>query len=142
MHTIRIYTASDRAEWGRMRTTFWPDQVEADMDDWLSRADAVVLVAERDGGGLCGFAEVGARRYADGCLTSPVAYLEGWYVDADARDRGVGSALVEAAFDWARAQGYTEMASDVLLDNLGSQRAHLGLGFEEVERAIHYRRDL
>lgn len=29
-------------------------------------------------------------RAADGCESSPVAFLEGWYVDADTRGKGVG----------------------------------------------------
>jgi aminoglycoside 6'-N-acetyltransferase I len=125
-----------------MRTALWPDQTERDMDEWLARPDAAIVVAEREESGLCGFAEVGARAYADGCLTSPVAYLEGWWVDADRRGRGVGRALVRAAESWARSRGHREMASDALLDNIGSHRAHERLGFAEVERVVLFRKDL
>src|SRR5262249_3365824 len=113
-----------------------------DMSAWLARPDTAVLVAERAEGGLCGFAEAGTRPYADGCQTSPVAYLEGWYVDPDMRRQGIGSALVRAAEDWARGRGYRELASDALLDNLTSQQAHLALEFAEVERAVKYRKAL
>jgi aminoglycoside 6'-N-acetyltransferase I len=112
------------------------------MISWAARPDAIVLVAVRVGGGLAGFAEVGSRPFADGCDTSPVAYLEGWYVDADVRRQGVGAALVRAAEEWARRQGYRELASDALLENLASQRAHEALGFGEVERAVRYRKAL
>src|SRR5690349_6445610 len=86
--TVRTYRPIDRMEWLRMRQTLWPetgaDAHLSDMDVWLARPDAVVLVAPRAAGaGLAGFAEVGSRSIADGCDTSPVAYLEGWYVDAD-----------------------------------------------------------
>ncbi len=30
----------------------------------------------------------------DGCRTSPVGYIEGWYVDADLRQHGLGGQLV------------------------------------------------
>jgi aminoglycoside 6'-N-acetyltransferase I len=106
------------------------------MQAWLSRADAAVIVAPRAEGGLCGFAEVGARSIADGCESSPVGYLEGWFVDPDRRGHGVGAALVRAAEDWAGARGYLELASDAELDNFDSQRAHASLGFVEVGRAV------
>jgi aminoglycoside 6'-N-acetyltransferase I len=144
---IREYRPADLPEWLRMRRALWPDIVggdeAADAEEWLARPDAVVLVAERPGGArLAGFAEIGTRLYADGCDTSPVAYLEGWYVDPDARARGVGAALVRAGEAWARTRGYRELASDALLENTDSQRAHEALGFAEVERAVRYRKDL
>jgi aminoglycoside 6'-N-acetyltransferase I len=71
-----------------------------------------------------------------------VAFLEGWYVDEDVRRRGIGTALVRAGEEWARRHGYRELASDALLDNTTSHRAHEALGFVEVERVIQYRKDL
>lgn len=139
---VRPYRGGDRLEWARMRRALWPDQTDADMASWLGRADAVTLVAERERAGLCGFVEVGARPFADGCRSSPVAYVEGWWVDDDVRRQGVGSALIRAAEEWARDEGYTEIASDAALHNLVSHHAHESLGFMEVERAVLYRKDL
>lgn len=144
---IRRREPFDDAEWLRMRRVLWPhDTKEAhqiDMAAWLARSDAVIIVADRaDGKGLAGFAEVGTRLYADGCDTSPVAYLEGWYVDRDVRRQGIGAALVRGAEAWARERGYRELASDALLDAIDSQRAHESLGFVEVERAVRYRKRL
>lgn len=144
--TIRALEPGDRAEWHRLRLALWPDvapvEHEAEMRAWLERADTAVFVAARSGGGLAGFAEAGTRPYADGCLTSPVAFLEGWYVDADARRLGVGRALVEAVEQWARSRALSELASDALLDNTASQRAHEAVGFSEVERAVRYCKSL
>jgi len=78
----------------------------------------------------------------DGCRTSPVAFLEGWYVDADCRGSGVGGALLDAVEAWARARGLHELGSDALLHNEASQRVHERLGFIEVERAVRYRKPL
>jgi aminoglycoside 6'-N-acetyltransferase I len=129
-----------------MRRALWPSlteaEHEAEMAVWLARPDAAVIVGVRDGGGLCGFVEVATRPHADGCRTSPVAFLEGWYVDPDCRGKGVGRALVEAVEAWARERGLHELASDALLDNQGGQRAHERVGFVEVERAVRYRKVL
>jgi aminoglycoside 6'-N-acetyltransferase I len=125
-----------------MRTALWPDQTGADMAAWLARPDAAVIVAERGAGRLCGFVEVGERSYADGCATSPVAYLEGWYVDPDLRLQSVGARLIRAVEAWARSRGYRELASDTQLDNVVSQRAHERLGFSESERQVLYRKVL
>ena len=139
---VRPYAAADHSEWARLRTALWADQTPADMAAWLARQDAATFVAETTAGTLCGFAEVGARAFADGCDTQPVAFLEGWFVDVDVRRQGTGSALLRAVEAWARAHGYRELASDTELANLISQRAHERLGFAEVERAVRYRKRL
>lgn len=147
MVNIRVRIPDDDAEWLRLRSALWPDlgpeAQRSEMANWLARSDAVVFVAVRPGdAGLAGFAEVGARSLADGCETSPVAYLEGWYVDIDMRRRGVGAALIQAAETWARTQGFREFASDAELDNMESQRAHVALGFFEVGRSVLYLKKL
>jgi aminoglycoside 6'-N-acetyltransferase I len=139
----RPYAPTDFFEWARMRRALWPDVTDADMTSWLARRDAITIVAERAGSErLCGFAEAGERPYADGCDTSPVAYLEGWYVDPDLRRQSIGGALTRAVEAWARAHGYRELASDTPLDNRASQRAHARLGFVETERLVLYRKAL
>ena len=150
MVMIRPYAAHDLAEWRRLRTALWPDQTEADMTAWLARPDAAVLVAERAAepsadritGHLSGFAEVGERSHADGCDSSPVAYLEGWYVDPDRRRQSIGAQLIRAVEAWARSRHYTELASDTWLANDASQRAHERLGFIETDRVVLYRKAL
>ena len=147
--TIRPYESADLAEWMRMRRELWPElppdeaALRADCAAWLARKNSIVLVAERSNSArLCGFIEVGEREFADGCETSPVAYLEGWFVDEDLRGQGIGRQLVQAAEKWAVAGGYCEFASDALLENLPSQRAHDAVGFVEVERAVRYAKRL
>ena len=139
---IRQYCPGDESEWLRMRIELWPELSaqahRTGMSQWLARTDTIVLVAPRIAGGLAGFAEVGSRSLADGCCTSPVAYLEGWFVDPGVRRRGIGRALVAAAEAWARRRGFHEFASDAELENLESQKAHAAIGFREVERAVLY----
>lgn len=139
---VRRYTPADRAGYQRMREALWPDCSDADIDAWSAREDATTVLATRDDGSLCGFVEVGSRPYAEGCESSPVGYIEGWWVDEDVRNRGVGRALLRAAEDWCRSQGYREVASDALLDNIASHRAHERCGYEEVERLVMFRKAL
>jgi len=143
---IRPYDYGDWTEWLRLSVALFPEDSVATlapgMEEFLSRPDAEVFVAERADGTLAGFVEVGARPYADGCDTSPVGYIEAWYVDPDARRRGHGRALIAAAEAWALARGYREMASDALLDNAVSHAAHKRLGYEEVDRVVQFRKVL
>jgi aminoglycoside 6'-N-acetyltransferase I len=146
MHVRRV-KAGDGAEWKRMRDALWPGLTAATHEDDVAefRADQgtqAVFVVDRGNGRLGGFLEAGTRKYADGCTNSPVGYIEGWYVDPDLRRAGWGGRLVAAAEDWARSCGYTEIASDCLLENDVSRQAHAELGYVEVERLIHFRKDL
>jgi aminoglycoside 6'-N-acetyltransferase I len=89
------------------------------------------------------FLEVGLRSHADGCDSArSVGFIEGWYVLETWRRQGVGTQLVATAEEWARAQGCTEMASDTWIDNKDSQGAHEALGFEVVDRCVHFRKRL
>jgi aminoglycoside 6'-N-acetyltransferase I len=139
---IRRYEPADRREYQRMRQELWPDSTDADNDSWLARADAATFLALRDDASLCGFVEVGSRPYAEGCETSPVGYIEGWWVAPDMRKQGTGRALLRAAEDWARGMGYTEMGSDALLDNKVSHESHGRCGYLEVERLVTFRKPL
>jgi aminoglycoside 6'-N-acetyltransferase I len=129
-----------------MSNALFPDERRADLEpgmrEFIARPDAAVFIAERPNGTSCGFVEVGTRSYADGCDTSPVAYIEAWYVDQDVRKMGYGRALLVAAEAWARRAGYREIASDALLDNTVSHQAHLRSGYEEVDRVVQYRKTL
>ncbi len=140
--TIRLVTPEDQPEWLRMRHDLWPD-VEPDellreMQRIIADPQTPVFVMERPDGRLGGFIETGTRKYADGCETSPVGYIEGWLVDEDLRGKGLGKALVKTAEDWVRGQGLHEMASDTWLENEVSIAAHLKMGYEEVERLVHF----
>ena len=143
---VRPYRDADWSDWLRMSVALFPHYSAEDLADGMrefrERSDADVFVAERDDGSIAGFVEVGARPYADGCETSPVGYIEAWYVDTDVRRRGYGRALLEAAEAWARGRGYREMASDASLDNTVSHAAHRRVGYDEVDRVIQFRKKL
>jgi aminoglycoside 6'-N-acetyltransferase I len=149
---VRSAQDSDRNALAQMRALLWPD---AGVDEHLRELGAIlrnpmtgtlptaILVSEDENGALIGFLEVGLRSHADGCDPArPVGFVEGWFVQEEFRNRGVGGELMRSAEDWARAQGCLEMASDALIDNEGSHRAHKALGFDVVDRCVHFRKGL
>lgn len=143
---IRAYRDDDWSDWLRMSQALFPEEsadgLAAGMREFRTRSDADVFVAEREDGSLAGYVEVGARKYADYCETSPVGYIEAWYVDPDVRRSGYGRALLAAAEEWAVASGYSEMASDARLGNEISHTAHRRAGYEEVDRVVQFRKVL
>ena len=143
---VRRVTADDKPEWLRMRLLLWPDEASADlaeeMDRMLEDPLMPVFVLERPDRGLGGFLEAGTRKFAEDCHTSPVGYIEGWFVDEDLRRRGYGHELVRAAEHWSLSQGLKEMASDTWLWNETSIRAHLAMGYHETERVVHFAKTL
>ncbi len=148
---IRPVQHGDRAEWLRLLKGLYPQYPDEDhipsVDAFLSGTPhhelipAEVFVCERDGGRLAGFLELSIRNYAEGC-SGPTPYVESWYVDPDVRGEGIGRQLMIAAEEWARDRGFRELASDTDLENRESQQAHRTLGFEEVERTVHFRKPL
>lgn len=144
---IRPLTPPDQEGWLALRAALWPHLSPA---SHAAEAAAIladprrygVFVSVGEDGRLNGFVEVSLRERAEGCASSPVGYIEGWFVEADARQRGIGRALIAAAEEWARARGCRELASDADIRNEAGQKAHRALGFEEVERAVHYRKSL
>jgi len=153
---IRTVSRSDREAWLSLRSRLWParppEGLANEVDSYLSGGDLwkfgtdsipfLVLMADHPTEGIVGFLEASLRPFADRCRTAPVGYLEGWFVVPEMRRRGIGGALVRSAEDWARAHGCREMASDAHTDNLVSEQSHRALGYEEVDRLIHFRREL
>lgn len=144
--TIRRIVERDREHWVRLREALWPgslsDHDEETRHYFGRRLDTpVVFVAEAQGR-VVGFLELDYRKYAPGCSSSPVAFIEGWYVEPDMQGKGIGRALIRAAEAHARAGGHYEMASDAEADNVDGIAAHRAVGYEEVERAVYFRRSL
>jgi aminoglycoside 6'-N-acetyltransferase I len=150
---IRPAQPCDADRWIALRAALWPDQdrtaLAADVERYFARLrrgpgeiPEEVFFATAPHADIVGFAEASRRLYAEGCETSPVGFLEGWYVDPAWRRRGVGRALVAACEVWAQGLGCREFASDALADNLVSASAHAALGFEEVEVIRCFRKQL
>jgi aminoglycoside 6'-N-acetyltransferase I len=153
---IRPAQLSDHEQLLRFREALWPNSSAEEHSRELTlilegkavtTLPLIILVAEliAEAGDriLAGFLEVDLRSHADGCDPSrPVGYIEGWYVAEKHRHEGIGRKLLAAAENWARGQGCVEVASDTWIDNEVSQRVHEALGYEVVDRCVHYRKTL
>lgn len=137
---IRPLNRSDVEAWIDMRLRLWPDHARHELVgetvDW-AHGKLGVFVAEVEDG-LTGFAEVSIHDSAPGCTTSPVGYLEGWWVEPEHRRSGAGTALLRATEQWARDHGATEFASDVHADNELSRAAHRAAGFAEKRAVLRF----
>lgn len=131
-----------------MRNALWPSPARehaVEIDRYFAgtvREPLEVLIAFDEQGTAIGLIELSIRAYAEGCDTDRVAFVEGWYVDPDARGEGVGAALIGAAEDWARSQGCTELASDTEVENVSSAAAHRAVGFVETAVVRCFRKSL
>jgi aminoglycoside 6'-N-acetyltransferase I len=148
---IRLGIPSDLDTVTGLCAALWPDESASELGEHaasilsgrpLSTLPLVLFAAEVDGE-VVGFIEVGLRSHADGCdIRHPVGFIEGWYVQPRVQGCGVGRALMAAAEQWARSQGAFELASDTWIDHETSQGAHAALGFEVVDRCVHFRKSL
>jgi aminoglycoside 6'-N-acetyltransferase I len=150
--TIRPAQLHDADEIAKMCELLWPDTPVDEHRKEIAylltsghygTLPATIFVAQDETDKLIGFLQAGLRSHADGCDTAhPVGFVEGWFVYEPLRHRGIGRALMHAAEQWARAQGCIEMASDTWIDHTLSQTAHQSLGFEVVDRCVHFRKRL
>lgn len=141
---IRQATRQDAGAAAALALQLWPENdlpaLTAEMEEIIQ--DGAVFLAE-EGGAAIGFAQCQLRHdYVEGTETSPVGYLEGVYVQAAHRRRGVARALLAACEQWARAQGCREFASDCELTNAESLLFHLNMGFIEANRIICFTKDI
>jgi aminoglycoside 6'-N-acetyltransferase I len=150
--TIQSAEISGQQELARMCELLWPG---SSMEEHRKELEPIlrsgmygtlpmaILVAVDESGALTGFIQAGLRSHADGCdIARPVGFVEGWFVHEPFRRQGIGKALMCSAEDWARQQGCREMASDTWIDDEMSIDAHQALGFEIVDRCIHFRKPL
>jgi aminoglycoside 6'-N-acetyltransferase I len=87
-----------------------------------------------------GFVEVTHRNIVDGCLSSPVGYVEGICVVPEARGKGVARRLLEHAERWLRERGCSEIATDAEIDNPEAIAFHRAMGFQETFRIVEFRK--
>lgn len=95
----------------------------------LRREDAEILIAELEGE-VIGYSVCWA--------VGDQAELGNLAVAEEARGRGVGRRLLEAAMARARARGAAEIFLEVRASNLDAQRLYRSYGFDEIARRGRY----
>jgi aminoglycoside 6'-N-acetyltransferase I len=144
--SVREMVPADRAAWTDMRAALWPDEdreiLAEEVDRMLSGADTWGFIAETGARQPAGFAEISVRKYANGCETQPVPFLEGIWAAPKFRRQGIGATLIRHIEAFLIARGYRELGSDALLDNTISHQSHRGWGFSETERVVYFRKSL
>ncbi|MBD5149259.1 MAG: GNAT family N-acetyltransferase [Oscillibacter sp.] len=136
----------DLADAAALGVRLWPghtrEEMEKEFFQLLSREDAQIFLKFEQNRPV-GFAQCQLRRdYVEGTSTSPVGYLEGIFVEESRRGQGIARELLAECEAWAREKGCTEFASDCELENAGSLRFHLSMGFGEANRIICFTKRL
>jgi aminoglycoside 6'-N-acetyltransferase I len=143
---IRNMTASDCAAWADMRGRLWPDDPLSThapaIAAILAAGDAWGFIAETAEGIPAAFAEVSIRKFANGCDSAPVPFLEAIFVGPQFRRQGAGARLIAHLEAFLTARGFCELGSDALIENHDSHAAHCGWGFSETERVVYFRKVL
>ncbi|PKR77070.1 hypothetical protein CEY16_10000 [Halalkalibacillus sediminis] len=132
--------------WANFRQKLWPEHSLEDMTiDVQHIFEGKKLVGDEktyEGFHLLkddepiGFIEVSLRDSIDWYDASPIAYIEGWFVEQSERKKSFGAKLVKHAEEWAQEQGCDYLASDLEKDNRISLLAHQRLGFTIVDENV------
>lgn len=94
----------------------------------LTLPNQAVFVAEDDAGQVMGLLLLSHRPTL--WHSGPSALIEDIVVDERARGQGMGRALIEAGFSWAKSHGCSEMEVTTEEENGASQAFFQSLGFE------------
>jgi aminoglycoside 6'-N-acetyltransferase I len=116
--TIRPVARVDAAEWLRLRTLLWPDgaddharEIEAFFAGKLDEP-AAVLLAQNSTGRAVALLELAIRSELLEMKNERIGYVEGLFVEPEARGSSIARKLLEFSRGWAREQRCTVFASD------------------------------
>ena len=136
----------DFSLWSKFRNEIYP-KISRDLD--LKEMENIFgselwkcWFIEREDGKRIGLVELSLRNIVDGCVSSPVPYLEGLYLTETERGKSRGTEVIEMIKLWCQEHGYSELATDAELTNTRAQKFYEKLGFEQVDQVVAYRLEL
>ncbi|MDA0812390.1 MAG: GNAT family N-acetyltransferase [Verrucomicrobia bacterium] len=143
-----MITVADRVHlpvWLELRYQVYPSLQDdfhlTEMELWLRDPSKQCWIAF-DHDEPVGFLEASMRNLVDGCLSSPVGYIEGITVLEPWRGRSYARDLIQAAEAWMLENGCSEVATDAELNNPEAITFHKRMGFSETYRIVQFRKEL
>lgn len=141
---VRKATNSDSRVLAEMAIQMWDshsvDELETEFTETLNSKQSAFFIKYINNIPV-GFAQCGLRTdYVEGTESSPVGYLEGVFVKKEYRNNGYAKELLLTCETWAKNRGCSEFASDCELDNNGSMKFHIAMGFDEANRIICFKK--
>ena len=141
--TVRAARVADAAQIARLSAQLgYPESDEvfaARLRQLLPLPQHAVFVAADDGAALLGFIAVEHRLTLE---TGERVEIVGLVVDADARRRGLGRALLAAAEAWARGTGTPELVVRSNVVRAESHPFYEGAGYRRAKTQHVYRKTL
>ncbi|HEY5427375.1 MAG TPA: GNAT family N-acetyltransferase [Candidatus Tumulicola sp.] len=117
---------ADELLWIGPEPGFDRDRKRASFLDAIARPDELPFWVACDGAGLAGSASI--FHHAEAGLAI------GMLVRASYRRRGIGQALIERSFTWARDHGVGALSLHVFPHNLAARALYQKAGFREIDR--------
>ncbi len=145
-YQILPVTRADFEDWDNLTHKLFPEHTPEELErdkrdnrEIFDSPDQEAFLIRNEAGEAIAFIDLSLRSdYVIGSRTSPVAYVEGIFVEEAYRKQGIASKLIRRAEEWGLAKGCTELASDALIDNTVSHQFHTGVGFREAERVVSF----
>ncbi len=140
---LRPIEKNQFAQWKEMRedvySTLEDEFHEKEMQKIYVSDDWFCYFLEDENDQITGFVELSSRNIVDGCLSSPVAYLEGLYLKKKYRGRGLGRETIKTIKSWCKNKGFTELGMDTELTNVKAQKFFKATGLQETYRIVQFR---
>ena len=126
----------------RMAIALWKDFPEGELEKILKEigsSENKQIFFAKDGETITGFVYVSIRHdHVEGAHGSPTGYLEGIYIEANCRKKGVAQELYTLAEKWVVQKGCHQIGSDTWDWNESSIAFHKKIGFQEKDTLVHF----
>lgn len=139
-------TRDEFSQWKEMRKAVFSELDDAyhdeEMEKIISSNEWYCYFLKDKNNTILGLVELSSRNIVDGCLSSPVAYLEGLYLKPAYQGKGNGREVIAMILEWCRDRGFSELATDTEITNTNAQNFYQAVGFQETYRVVEFRFDL